>query len=80
LVYLEESLRGIDLSGANLVGADLRWANLNGVKLNGAKLNWANLRGAKNLTCEQFKTAKDWQSAYRDEKLGCGADIPIDEE
>jgi hypothetical protein len=79
-----------NLNFANLGVADLSGANLNGANLNGANLNGANLRcvvividnerrctdlrGAKNLTPEQIKSAKNWQQAQYDpdfrKKLG----------
>ncbi len=84
-------LEGADLSGADLRRADLRGANLSGTKLMGARLeganlfkaiiegadlNEANLRGVQFLQCPQLKSAHNWQSAYRDEDLACGAAIP----
>ena len=39
-------LEGADLSGVNLEGANLRYANLSGADLRGANLRYANLRGA----------------------------------
>ena len=84
-------LRGADLSGANLTGADLRGAilseanlvdarlegaNLFKVMLDGADLNRANLSGVKFFHCGQIEVAHNWQSAYRDEELACGAAIP----
>ena len=84
-------LEGADLSGADLEGADLRGANLSGANLtaahlegsnlfkaiiNDADLNVADLRGVQFLQCPQLKSAHNWQSAYRDEDLACGAAIP----
>ena len=84
-------LEGADLSGADLRRADLRGANLSGAKLmdarldganlfkaviNGADLNEADLRGIQFLQCPQLESAHNWQSAYRDEDLACGAAIP----
>ena len=84
-------LEGADLSGADLRCADLRGANLSGAKLmdahldganlfkaviNGADLNEADLRGIQFLQCPQLESAHNWQSAYRDEDLACGAAIP----
>ncbi len=84
-------LEGADLSGADLSGADLRGANLSGANLtaahlegsnffkvifSGADLNEADLRGVQFLQCPQLVTAHNWQSAYRDEDLACGAAIP----
>ena len=84
-------LEGADLSGADLRRADLRGANLGGAKLIGARLEGANLfkaiidgadldeadlRGVQFLQCPQLESALNWQSAYRDEDLACGAAIP----
>ncbi len=84
-------LEGADLSGADLRGADLRGANLGGADLTGAQLegsnlfkaiiddadlNEADLRGVRFLQCPQLESAHNWQSAYRDEDLACGAAIP----
>ena len=84
-------LQGADLSGADLKGADLRGANLSSANLtrahleganlfkailNGANLNEADLSGVQFLQCPQLESAHNWQSAYRDEDLACGAKIP----
>ena len=69
-------LRGADLSGASLKGANLEGANLFKVVINGADLTWANLSGVQFLHCPQLEAAHNWQSAYRDEDLACGAAIP----
>jgi uncharacterized protein YjbI with pentapeptide repeats len=84
-------LSGFDLSRADLRGADLRGANLSNVDLSGAHLEGANffkavldganlaeafLAGAQFLNCAQLIVTRNWQSASRDETLGCGASIP----
>ena len=84
-------LRGFDLSGADLRSADLRGTNLSGANLSGAHLEGANLfkavldgadlagaflNGAQFLNCAQLIITRNWQSAFRDETLGCGASIP----
>jgi uncharacterized protein YjbI with pentapeptide repeats len=84
-------LSGFDLSRVDLRGADLRGANLNGANLSAAHLEGANLfkavldgadlagaflHGAQFLNCAQLVVARNWQSAFRDETLGCGASIP----
>ena len=84
-------LRGFDLSGADLRSADLRGTNLRdatlaGVHLDGATLfktvlegadlAGAFLNGAQFLNCAQLAVARNWQLAFRDEALGCGAPIP----
>ncbi len=84
-------LRGFDLSRADLRGADLRGTkccdtNLSGARmeganlfkavLDGANLAGAFLYGAQFLNCAQLVAARNWQSAFRDATLGCGAAIP----
>ena len=84
-------LSGFNLSGADLQGADLRGTNLNQANLSGANLEGANLfkalldgadlagamlYGAQFLNCAQLVVARNWQSAFRDEALACGAAIP----
>jgi uncharacterized protein YjbI with pentapeptide repeats len=84
-------LSGFDLSRADLRGADLRGTNLSGANLSDAHLDGANffkavldradlagafLYGAQFLNCAQLVVTLNWQSAFRDETLGCGASIP----
>ncbi len=84
-------LNGFDLSGADLRGADLRGtkfcdADLSGAHLEGANffkavLDGANLAGAflnaaQFLNCAQLIVTRNWQSAFRDDALACGAAIP----
>jgi uncharacterized protein YjbI with pentapeptide repeats len=84
-------LSGFNLSRADLQGADLRGANLSEAKLSGARLEGANLFKAvldgadltgaflhevQFLNCAQLVLAHNWQSAFRDDGLGCGAAIP----
>jgi len=69
-------LRGANLSGAKLMGARLDGANLFKAVINGADLNEADLRGVQFFQCPQLESAHNWQSAYRDEDLACGAAIP----
>src|SRR6266568_2619518 len=71
------SLRGLDLAKANLAGADCRKADLRGTILSGATLTGANLIGAQFLNCAQLKTTRNWQLAFRDPDLGCGAPVPM---
>ena len=70
-----------NLEKANLEAADLEEANLEGANLlrtnlKSAGLRWANLYSISNLTCDQLKTARNWEQADRDKELACGADIP----
>ena len=69
-------LRGTSLSQANLSGANLEGANLFKAMLDGADLGGAFLNGAQFLNCAQLVVARNWQSAFRDEELACGASIP----
>ena len=84
-------LSGFDLSEADLRGADLRGTNLSGANLSGAHLDGANffkavlddadiagatLNGAQFLNCAQLIVTRNWQSAFRDDALACGASVP----
>jgi uncharacterized protein YjbI with pentapeptide repeats len=66
-------LRGTNLSGANLSGAHLDGANLFKAVLHGGDLAGAFLNGAQFLNCAQLVVARNWQSAFRDDALACGA-------
>ena len=72
----DADLRGTSLSGANLSGARLEGANLFKAVLDGADLAGALLNEVQFLNCAQLVTARNWQSALRDEALACGAAIP----
>ena len=84
-------LTGFDLSRADLRGADLRGTKLCGTDLSGARLESANffkaeldgadfagahLDGAQFLNCAQLIDTRNWQTAFRDETLACGAAVP----
>ena len=69
-------LRGANLSGTNLSAAHLESANLFKAVLDGADLAGAYLYGAQFLNCAQLVVTRNWQSAFRDEALACGASIP----
>ena len=69
-------LRGTNLSQANLSGANLEGANLFKAVLDGADLAGAFLYGVQFLNCAQLVVTRNWQSAFRDEALACGAAIP----
>ena len=69
-------LRGTNLSQANLSGATLQEANLFKAVLDGADLAGAFLYGAQFLTCAQLTVTRNWQSAFRDDDLACGASTP----
>ncbi len=69
-------LRGTKLCGADLSGARLEAANLFKAELDGADLAGAHLDGTLFLNCAQLMVTRNWQSAFRDEALGCGAAIP----
>ena len=71
--------RHTNLCDANLeeiknTGLDLRWANLQGAELDGAGIKdvdilGADLRGARNITVEQIKGAKNWEQAIYDDNF-----------
>ena len=69
-------LRGTKLCDADLSGAHLEGANLFKAVLDGADLAGAFLTGAQFLNSAQLIVTRNWQSAFRDETLGCGASIP----
>jgi uncharacterized protein YjbI with pentapeptide repeats len=74
-------LRGADLGGTNFCDADLAGAHLDGANFFKAMLDGANLAGAflteaQFLNCAQLIVTRNWQSAFRDESLNCGAPIP----
>jgi uncharacterized protein YjbI with pentapeptide repeats len=74
-------LRGADLRGTrccdtDLSGAHLEGANLFKAVLDGAELAGAFVHGVQFLNCAQLVVARNWQLAFRDEPLGCGAVIP----
>ena len=79
--FSRADLRGADLRGTRLCDADLSGARLEGTNffkaaLDGANLAGAYLDGAQFLNCAQLIVARNWQSAYRDETLACGAAVP----
>ena len=69
-------LRGTKLCDADLSGARLEGANFFKAELDGADLAGAYLDGAQFLNCAQLIVARNWQSAFRDETLACGAAVP----
>ena len=72
----QADLRGTNLSQANLSRAHLDGANLFKAVLYGANLAGAFLIGAQFLNCAQLVVTQNWQSAFRDDALACGAPIP----
>ena len=72
----DADLRGTNCSGASLAGAHLEGTNLFKAVLDGADLAGAFLHGAQFVNCAQLVVARNWQSALRDDELGCGAPIP----
>jgi uncharacterized protein YjbI with pentapeptide repeats len=74
-------LRGADLRGtkfcdADLLGAHLESANFFKAVLDGADLAGAFLTEAQFLNCAQLVVSRNWQLAYRDDTLACGAAVP----
>ena len=72
----QADLRGTNLSQANLSGAQLDGANFFKAVLDGADLARAFLYEAQFLNCAQLVVTRNWQSAFRDDALACGASIP----
>lgn len=72
----ETLLQVADLRGALLKRTNLTRALLSGAQLQGADLEQADLREVTAIGCGQLKQANNWQKAYRDEELACGAVIP----
>ena len=72
----QADLRGTNLSQANLSGAHLDGANFFEAVLDGANLAAAFLTGAQFLNCAQLVVTRNWQSAFRDDALACGASLP----
>ena len=69
-------LRGTKLGDANLSGARMEGANFFKAVLDGADLAGAYLDDAQFLSCAQLIVTRNWQSAFRDETLACGAAVP----
>jgi uncharacterized protein YjbI with pentapeptide repeats len=69
-------LRGTNFSQANLSAAHLEGANLFKAVLDGADLAGAHLSDAQFLNCAQLIVTRNWQSAFRDDALACGASLP----
>jgi uncharacterized protein YjbI with pentapeptide repeats len=72
----QADLRGTNLSQANLSRAHLDGANFFKAVLDGADLAGAFLTGARFLNCAQLVVTRNWQAAFRDDELACGAPIP----
>ena len=72
----DADLRGTNLSRANLSGANLERANLFKAMFDGADLAGAFLYEAQFLNCAQLAVTRNWQSAFRDNALACGAFLP----
>ena len=79
---VEASLNGSDLRGADLVVAHLKATSLQGARMgclptgSGVRV-CTDIRGATALTCEQLRRAKNWERAYRDDKMRCGGMMPV---
>jgi uncharacterized protein YjbI with pentapeptide repeats len=72
----QADLRGTSLSQANLSRAHLDGANFFKAILDHADLAGAFLYEAQFLNCAQLIVARNWQSAFRDDALACGAPVP----
>src|SRR5215469_5088473 len=71
----DADLRGTNLTQANLTGAHLERANLFKAVFDGADLAGAFLYEAQFLNCAQLAVTRNWQSAFCDDTLACGATI-----
>lgn len=71
-------LRGTNFSDGVLIDARLDGANFFRTILDRADLAGASLISAQSLTRDQLMAARNWQSAFRDPSLACGAAIPHD--
>lgn len=71
--FQETYLRGANLRKAGLEGTSFQNTDLTGAVIKDARLCdidiCADFRGAKNLTIEQIKSAKDWEKAHYDEDI-----------
>jgi uncharacterized protein YjbI with pentapeptide repeats len=74
--FRDADLRGATFCEANLSCARLEGANFFKAVLDGANLAGAFLCRARFLNCAQLVVTRNWQAAFRDDALGCGADIP----
>jgi len=72
----DADLRGTNCFGANLAGAHLERANLFKAVLDDADFAGAFLHDAQFLNCAQLVVTRNWQSAFRNDELACGAAIP----
>ena len=72
----DADLRGTRFCDADLSGTHLKGANFFKTVLDGADLAGAFLTGAQFLNCAQLIVTRNWQSAFRDDALACGAAIP----
>jgi uncharacterized protein YjbI with pentapeptide repeats len=72
----DADLRGTRFSGTDLAGAHLEGANFFKAVLDGANLARAFLTEAQFLNCAQLIVTRNWQSAFRDDALACGAATP----
>lgn len=70
------NLDNTGFNSARLSYARFRHAALHNVDLNAAVVSNADFRLAKGLSCVELTQAIDWQAAYRDVDLACGAEIP----
>ncbi len=55
-----------DFTNSSLIGTDLGGANLKGAVFVGADLTEADFTNAKNLTCSQLMSGKNWEKAIHD--------------
>ena len=72
----EAKLNNADFSNSDLSNANLRGADLSDTKIDQANIKNTDFTFAKNLTVNQVKSAKNWQSAIYDDKFRRKLDLP----
>ncbi|MCC5666505.1 pentapeptide repeat-containing protein [Nostoc sp. CHAB 5784] len=65
-----------NLSDAKLSNADFSNADLSDAKFGGADISYTNFKGAKNLTLQQVKSAKNWDKAKYDKDFRAKLGLP----
>ena len=75
--FSDAKLNDADLRNTELFGTRFNNADLNGTKFKSADLGYAtDFTGAKNLTVEQVKSAKNWKEAKYDKEFRAKLGLP----